>query len=111
SEVAATSDRHLETTPVLSKTLPPGVRFMESNMALDPDAAGPFRESQLYHLDLHDTPLVYVLVLAQDVREESGPWTFLPASVSARAKRALGYQQPGVEYRVTDEQMYEVIDP
>lgn len=111
SEVLAIASRHLQTTPVLSKTLPPGVRFMESNMALDPDAAGPFRESQLYHLDLHDTPLVYVLVLAQDVTEESGPWTFLPASVSARAKNAMGYQQPGVEYRVTDEQMYEVIDP
>ena len=91
--------------------MPPGVRFMESNVALDPDRAGPFRASQLYHLDIHDTPLVYVLVLVEDATAESGPWTFLPASVSARAKAALRYQQPGTNYRVTDEQMYSVIDP
>jgi hypothetical protein len=110
-EVLAIAAHHLQTVPVLSKTLPPGVRFMESNAALDPDADGPFRESQLYHRDLHDSPLVYVLVLAEDVDENTGPWTFLPASVSARATKALRYQQPGVPYRVTDEDMYRVIDP
>jgi hypothetical protein len=110
SEVLAVAAQHLRTVPVLSKTLPAGVRFMESNAALDPDSAGPFRESQLYHLDIHDTPLVYVLLLVDDVTDESGPWTFLPASVSVRAKAALRYQQPGTEYRVTDEQMYSVID-
>lgn len=111
SEILAVAARHLGTVPVLSKTMPPGVRFMESNAALDPDSAGPFRESQLYHLDIHDTPLVYVLVLAEDVTEECGPWTFLPASVSVRAKAAMSYQQPGVEYRVPDEVMYEFVDP
>ncbi len=111
SELLAIASRHLGTVPVLSKTYPPGVRFMESNAALDPGTGGPFRESQLYHLDLHDTPLVYVLVLAEDVTEECGPWTFLPASASARAKAAMGYQKPGVEYRVTDEQMYAAVDP
>jgi hypothetical protein len=111
SELLAVAAQHLRTVPVLSKTKPPGVRFMESNAALDPDWDGPFRESQLYHLDIHDTPLVYVLVLAEDVTDECGPWTFLPASASARAKKALGYQRPGIDYRVTDEQMYSVIDP
>src|SRR5262249_17994504 len=67
SEVLAVAAQHLRTVPVLSKTLPAGVRFMESNAALDPDSVGPFRESQLYHLDIHDTPLVYVLVLVDDV--------------------------------------------
>ncbi len=110
-EMLAIAANHLQTVPVLSKTLPPGIRFMESNAALDPDADGPFRESQLYHLDVHDTPLVYVLVLADDVDENTGPWTFLPASVSARATAALRYKQPGVPYRVTDEEMYRVIDP
>jgi len=111
SEVLATAAQHLNTVPVLSKTLPPGVRFMESNAALDPEDSGHFRESQLYHLDVHDTPLIYVLVLAEDVTEESGPWTFLSASTSARAKAALRYQRRGSDYRVTDEQMYSVIDP
>ncbi len=111
SEILAIAGQHLGTVPVLSKALPPGVRFMESNAALDPGANGPFRESQLYHLDLHDTPLVYVLLLVEDVTEESGPWTFLPASVSARAKAKLLYQQPGSSYRVTDDEMYAVIDP
>jgi hypothetical protein len=110
SELLAVAAQHIRTVPVLSKTMPPGARLMESNAALDPDSAGPFRESQLYHLDIHDTPMVYVLVLLEDATEESGPWTFLPASVSARAKAALRYQQPGTRYRVTDEEMYSVID-
>jgi hypothetical protein len=110
-EMLAIVAHHLQTVPVLSKNFPPGVRFMESNAALDPDWDGPYRESQLYHLDLHDTRVVYVLVLAEDVDENSGPWTFLPASVSARATAALRYQQPGVPYRVLDEDMYRVVDP
>ena len=110
-EVLAIAAHHLQTVPVLSKALPPGVRFMESNAALDPDWEGPFRESQLYHLDVHDTPLVYVLLLVDDVDENTGPWTFLPASVSARATAALKYRQRGVPYRITDEDMYKVVDP
>jgi hypothetical protein len=111
SEVLATAMDHLKTIPVLSKTRPPGVRIMQSSRALDPDADGPFRDSQLYHLDYHDSPLVYVLVAMRDIPQESGPWTFLPASVSARAAKKLGYQKRGVNFRVTDEQMAGVIEP
>lgn len=109
-EVLATVMHYLKTVPVLSKTRPPGLRFMESNQNLDPNPPGPWSESQLYHLDLHDTPLVYVIVLIEDVSIECGPWTFLPASVSEKAARALGYQKRGQAYRVTDEEMYGVID-
>jgi hypothetical protein len=111
SEVLDVAARHLGTVPVLSRTRPPGVRFMESNAALDPGAGGPFRESQLFHLDLHDAPLVYVLVLAQDTPLEAGPWHFLPAEASDRATRALGYRTPGAHYRVTDEAMGTAVDP
>lgn len=109
-EVLGTVMEYMKTVPVFSKTRPPGARFMESNAHLDPEADGPFRASQFYHLDIHDKPLVYVLVLVSDVTAEGGPWTFLPASVSARAAKALSYQQPGVPYRVSDEAMYEVVD-
>lgn len=110
ADVLATVAYYLQTIPVLSKTRPPGIRFMESNQNLDPQPPGPFGESQLYHLDLHDTPLVYVIVLIEDVTPESGPWTFLPASASRRARKQLGYQQRGAAYRVTDEEMYQVVD-
>ena len=110
SEVLDVAARHLGTVPVLSKTRPPGVRFMESNAALDPDDGGPYRESQWHHLDLHDTPLVYVLVMVRDIPPEAGPWTFLSQSVSDRAAAALRYREPGVAYRVTDEAMYGVVD-
>jgi hypothetical protein len=103
---------YLKTVPVLSMTRPPGVRFMESNVALDPQAGGPYRNSQLYHLDIHDSPLVYVLVAVRDIAPSSGPWTFLPESVSARASAALRYREKGVAYRLTDEQMLAAsIDP
>jgi len=111
SEILAPVTHYLKTIPVLSKTRPPGIRFMELNQNLDPNPPGAFAESQLYHLDLHDRPLVYVIVLIEDVTSESGPWTFLPASVSARAAEALGNQKRGHNYRVTDEEMYRVIDP
>jgi hypothetical protein len=111
SEVLDVAARHLGTVPVLSKTRPPGIRFMESNAALDPEASGPYRASQLHHLDLHDTPLVYVLVMARDIPPEAGPWTFLPQSASDRAVRGLRYREKGVRYRVTDDEMKSVVDP
>ncbi|MEO7932115.1 MAG: hypothetical protein ABIT76_03050 [Chthoniobacterales bacterium] len=103
--------RYLGTVPVLAKTRPGGIRLMESNAALDPGANGPFRESQLYHLDIHGTPLVYVLVAVRDIAPESGPWTFLPDSVSERACRAMNYGKRGMSYRVSDEEMYRHISP
>ncbi|HSI09127.1 MAG TPA: hypothetical protein VK985_11130 [Rariglobus sp.] len=111
SEVLALAARHLGTVPVLSKTRPPGVRFMESNASLDPGVDGPYRTSQLHHLDLHDTSLVYVLVMARDIPPEAGPWTFLPQDASDRATRGMGYREKGAHYRVTDEQMAGVVSP
>jgi hypothetical protein len=96
--------------PVLSTTMPPGLRLTESSSKYDPGADGPYRESQLYHLDHHDSPLVYVIVLLRDVTMQSGPFTFLPDSVSQRAARGLNYRKRGAPYRVTDEQMYSVVD-
>ena len=110
SEVLAVAMDYMQTVPVLSRTRPPGIRFMESNRKLDPGSDGPFRASQFYHLDIHDSPLIYVLVAVQDITISSGPWTFLPESVSARATRSLRYQEKGTAYRVTDEQMYQAID-
>lgn len=111
ADVLATVSHYLGTVPILSKTRPPGIRFMESNQKLDPNPPGRYTASQLYHLDLHDSPLVYVIVLIEDVTFECGPWTFLPRSVSDRATAALGYRRRGRAYRVSDEQMYGVIDP
>jgi len=105
-DVLATVAQYLQTIPVMSKTKPPGIRYMESNQNLDPNPPGPFAASQLYHLDLHDSPLVYVLLLIEDVTFDHGPWTFLPISVSERAKQQLGYQKRGRPYRITDEEMY-----
>jgi hypothetical protein len=108
--VLKTVSDYLGFVPVLSTTMPPGVRLTESSSKFDPEDGGPYRESQLYHLDHHDLPLVYVIVLVRDVSEQSGPFTFLPASVSDRAARALNYRKRGAPYRITDEMMYSVID-
>jgi hypothetical protein len=110
SPVLALAMDYLKTVPVLSRTRPPGVRFMESNAKLDPHDSGPYRESQLYHLDLHDTPLIYVLVAIEDIQPSSGPWTFLPASASDRAARAINYRASGVNYRMPDEMIYGAVD-
>ncbi len=110
SEVLTAVADHLQAVPLLSLTLAPGVRLTESRADYD-TAGGPPKESQLFHLDHHDSPLVYVIVLLKDVTPDSGPFCFLPAAASARAAAALGYRRRGAPYRVTDEEMYAVIDP
>lgn len=106
SPVLKSAADHLGTVPLLSKTRPAGVRMMESNAKFDPTPDAPPRDSQNFHLDLHDTPLVYVLVLLRNVDEESGPWSFFPDSISSLAARRMQYQKRGVPYRVTDDMMY-----
>lgn len=101
---------YLGFVPVLSTTMPPGLRLTESSSKYDPGAGGPYRESQLYHLDHHDTPLVYIVVLLRDVTMQSGPFTFLPISASERATRALNYRDRNAPYRITDDQMYSAVD-
>ncbi|NNC87802.1 MAG: hypothetical protein HKN82_04990 [Akkermansiaceae bacterium] len=109
SEVLATAADYMGMIPVFSQTRPKGVRVFESTNRFNDQRE--FVGSQLYHLDLHDSPMIYVILLVRDIGEENGPWNFLPASVSAEAARALNYQQKGEPYRVTDERMYGVIDP
>jgi len=101
---------YLGFVPVLSTTMPPGLRLTESSSKYDPGRGGAYRESQLYHLDHHDSPLVYVIVLLRDVTENSGPFTFLPVSASNRAAAALNYRERNAPYRIADQQMYSVID-
>ncbi|MBI1374617.1 MAG: hypothetical protein GC159_18010 [Phycisphaera sp.] len=111
SEILETIGRYMGTIPVLSKTMPPGIRFVESYAAYEDEPDPPYRESQFYHLDIHDLPLVYMIVLLREVTMEHGPWCFLPASVSARAAKAMNYRQRGAPYRITDEEMYKHVDP
>jgi hypothetical protein len=110
SELLATVSDYLGFIPALSKTLPTGVRVVESGKHLDGLAHLPPRDSQVFHIDPYDHPMVYVIVLLRDCTPEMGPFTFLPASVSARAARALGYWSRGVPYRLSDEEIYSVVD-
>ncbi|MCZ6673335.1 MAG: hypothetical protein O7C75_10400 [Verrucomicrobia bacterium] len=109
SEIIATVSEYMGMIPVFSQTRPKGIRVFESTNRFNEQTE--FSGSQLYHLDLHDSPLVYAILLVHDIAEENGPWNFLPASVSEKAVRALNYQAKGEPYRVTDQRMYEVIDP
>lgn len=108
-EVVATIAEYMGLIPVLSLTVPKGVRVFESTDRFNTEST--LGDSQLYHRDIHDLPLVYLIVLLRDCTEENGPWCFLPASVSEEASQALGYQARGAPYRVTDERMYGVVDP
>ena len=109
SDLLAVVSHYLRTIPALSTTLPAGIRFVESNAAFDDDPDHP-KDSQLYHIDYYSLPNVYVLVLLRDTTIENGPWTFLPRSISQKAREALGYWQKGRNYRVSDEELYSVVD-
>ncbi len=109
SEVVATVADYMGMVPTIALNLPYGIRVFESTERFNQQKT--YNESQLYHRDIHDMPLVYAIVLVRDATEKNGPWTFLPASASERATRALNYQAWRQPYRVTDERMYEVVDP
>ena len=110
SEVLSTICAYLGFIPVLSYSKPYGVRLIESWKKFDksPDAAP--RDSQLFHLDFHDTPMAYVIVVLRDITIEQGPFCFLPASISSKAVEELGdYHTRAGGHRVSDERMYSVV--
>lgn len=110
-EILAIVSDYLGFIPALSNTLPIGVRMVESGEHLDALAHLPPRDSQVFHIDPYDHPMVYVIVLVRDCTEEMGPFTFLPASVSQRAAERLGYWSRGRPYRLSDEEIYSVVEP
>jgi hypothetical protein len=97
--------------PVLSGLLPRGVRLMESSTEFDPDPGGPWRESQLYHLDYHSSPTVYVIVALRDIAPEYGPLHFIGKAASRRVAEALDYGARGVPYRLDDETVDALVAP
>ncbi len=108
SEMITTVSRYLGYIPRLSTTVPPGVRLVESD--INGGKIGVYKHSQFYHLDQHDTPMIFVIVLLRDVTTDCGPLTYLSASTSARAAKALRYYSRNSKYHVTDERMYSVIN-
>lgn len=110
SEVLSTVCRYLEFIPTLSCSMPYGVRLVESWNRFDDTLDQPLRASQLFHLDYHDSPMVYVIVLLRDVAMENGPFCFLPKSVSTEACKGLGnYHTKKGGHRVSDDRMYSVV--
>jgi hypothetical protein len=111
AEVIETAADYMSFIPALSKTLPTGVRVVESGEHLDALSHLPPRDSQVFHIDPYDHPMVYVIVLVRDCTPDAGPFTFFPASVSERAARELDYWSRGRPYRLSDEEIYSVVDP
>jgi hypothetical protein len=110
-ELIAIVADYLGFIPALSATLPTGVRVVESGKHLDALAHLPPRDSQVFHIDPYDHPMVYVIVVARDCTPSQGPFTWLPASTSARAAKKLDYWSRGRPYRLSDEEIYSVVDP
>jgi hypothetical protein len=110
SDILDVVARYLGCVPALSTTLPSGIRVVESNAQFDDHPDAP-HDSQLYHIDYYSLPNVYVLVLLRDTEHEHGPWTFIPRSRSMEAKERLNYWAQGRPYRLSDEEIYSVVDP
>jgi hypothetical protein len=110
SDVLTTVCNYLGFIPMLSYSKPYGVRLIESWNKFDHSPDAPLRDSQLFHLDYHDMPMVYVIVVLREVTMEMGPFCFLPKSVSEKACRGLGdYHTKKGGHRVIDEKMYSVV--
>ena len=110
SDVVSVVANYLKCVPVMSSTLPVGIRFVESSTEYD-DAPDVPHDSQLYHMDYYSNPNVYMIVLLEDVTRDKGPFCFLPASVSRRVAEKLDNWAPGKGYRFSDEEIYSVADP
>lgn len=109
SDVLATVCNHFGLIPVLSAALPHGIRFNESWAEHDDAPPDFFRGSQLFHIDYHDSPMVYVIVLLNDITMENGPFCFLPQSISEKVSKALNYRTRGKPHRLADEEIYSVV--
>lgn len=94
-QLVATAAEYCGFIPALSKSLPTGVRLVESGKHLDALAHLRPRDSQVFHIDPYDHPMVYVIVLLRDCTPAMGPFTFLPAAASASAQRQLDYWSRG----------------
>lgn len=110
SEALAPVCHYLGLIPALSKTLPTGVRVVESGKHLDELAHLPPRDSQVFHIDPYDHPMVYVIVLLKDCAMKNGPFTWLSDSVSQSTSSKLNYWSYGRPYRLSDEEIYSVTD-
>jgi hypothetical protein len=108
SDVLQTVIDYMGFLPVLSASKPLGVRLNESDARFAEPHGNGFCESQLFHCDYHDSPMVYMIVALRDVTVRSGPFSFLPAGASQRAATALHYGRRGRSYRISDEEMYSV---
>ena len=97
--------------PMLSGTVPPGFRLAESHQSAEAAANHVYARSQLHHLDIHDSHMVYVIVLLRDVTADNGPFCFLDSEASARVAKAMNYGRRGNPYRLRDEDVYRVVDP
>jgi hypothetical protein len=110
SDVLSPVCSYLGFIPTLSYSKPYGVRLIESWNKFDEKPDAPPRESQLFHLDYHDKPMVYVIVTLREVTMERGPFCFLPKSVSEKASSGLrDYHTKKGGHRVTDDRIYSVV--
>jgi hypothetical protein len=110
SEVLSVVSHYLQCIPAMPVSIPGGVRFAESSIEYD-DNPDVFKDSQLFHIDYFSKPSVYVIVLLRDVTIDHGPFCFVPASISQQAAAALKYWSRGKPYRLSDEEVYSVINP
>ena len=110
SDVVSVVANYLKCVPVLSSTLPVGIRFVESSREYDDQPDAP-HDSQLYHMDYYSRPNVYMLVLLEDVTPDKGPFCFLPQSASRRVAAKLNNWSRGKGYRFSDEEIYSVVEP
>jgi len=110
SEVLFVVSSYLKCIPALSRCHPEGIRLAESFADFD-DQPDTLRDSQLYHIDYYSRPNVYVIVALEEITEECGPFRFLPASVSRKAAGQLKYWSRKKPYRLSDEELYDVVDP
>lgn len=109
SDVIATVGNYLKCIPVMSSTLPVGIRFVESSAEYDDQPDTP-HDSQLYHMDYYSNPDVYMLVLLEDVTADKGPFCFLPQSASRKVAQKIGNWKRGTGYRFSDDEIYSVVD-
>lgn len=96
--------------PTLSTTVPPGMRLTESHQTPEVAAKHAYARSQLFHVDFHDKHMVYVIVLLRDVNADCGPFCFFDSDASARIIKALGYGRRGRAYRLSDDEVFSVVD-
>lgn len=75
-----------------------------------PNLPGQEKGSQRYHLDHEDYRQIKAFMFIEDIGDQNGPFTFIPADQSAKIQDGLNYKMTPDNKQIDDDVIYSIVD-